>query len=152
MMKIISHRGNLSGPKTAIYGENNVQSILHCINLGFDVEIDVWRIDAGFYLGHDNPQSELSLDFLMTFNENLWIHCKNLLAISELRVFAELNYFWHEEDVMTLTSKNDIWVYPGNQPVQNSVAVLPEIHDDDITNCTAICTDYPFKYVLNEDK
>jgi len=151
-MKIISHRGNLSGPKTAIYGENNWKSIIHCLDLGFDVEIDIWRLDDRFYLGHDVPQFELTFAVLKKYKEKLWIHCKNKRAVVELREYNEFNFFWHENDLMTLTSRNDIWVFPGNQPIEDSVAVLPEIHDDDTTKCVAICTDYALNYKLNEDK
>lgn len=51
-MKIISHRGNLNGPNKQT--ENTIESIKLAINLGFDVEIDVWYIDNILYLGHDS--------------------------------------------------------------------------------------------------
>ena len=38
-MKIIAHRANLNGPN--INDENQISSINKCIDLGFDVEIDV---------------------------------------------------------------------------------------------------------------
>ena len=46
-MKVISHRGNLNGPNKQT--ENTIESIKTAINLGFDVEIDVWYIDKIFY-------------------------------------------------------------------------------------------------------
>jgi hypothetical protein len=56
------------------------------------------------------------------------------------------NYFWHEEDTMTLTSYGYMWVYPGKQPVKNSIAVMPEIHNDDISECKGVCSDYIKNY------
>ena len=52
-----------------------------------------------------------------------------------------IHYFWHQNDDITLTSKGYIWAYPGKQPIKNSIAVLPEIHNDDISNCIGICSD-----------
>ena len=47
-MKIISHRGNLEGriPED----ENNPDYIHEAIESGFDVEIDLWLYENGFYL------------------------------------------------------------------------------------------------------
>ena len=38
-MKIIAHRANLSGPNSK--NENKLSSIKKCIDLGYDVEIDI---------------------------------------------------------------------------------------------------------------
>ena len=56
------------------------------------------------------------------------------------------NYFWHEEDTLTLTSKKYLWVYPSKQPIKNSIAVMPELNDDDISECIGICSDYIENY------
>jgi hypothetical protein len=56
------------------------------------------------------------------------------------------NYFWHEEDTMTLTSHGYMWVYPGKQPIVGSIAVLPEIYNDDLHDCIGICSDYIKNY------
>jgi hypothetical protein len=58
----------------------------------------------------------------------------------------DVNYFWHEQDTITLTSHNHIWAYPGMQPIKDSVAVLPEINNDNLTQCAAICSDYIKRY------
>ena len=47
---------------------------------------------------------------------------------------------------MTLTSKSYIWAYPGKQPIKNSIAVMPEIHNDDISQCLGVCSDYIQNY------
>jgi hypothetical protein len=59
---------------------------------------------------------------------------------------SKLNYFWHESDKVTLTSKNIMWAYPGTQPLKGSIAVLPEWKEDDISQCAGICSDYIEKY------
>jgi hypothetical protein len=57
------------------------------------------------------------------------------------------NYFWHQEDDYTLTSKNFIWTYPGKEYKSKSVIVMPEwgnMSYDALRNveCYGICSDY----------
>ena len=81
-MKIISHRGNLDGPN--IGNENKKDQISACIDLGLDIEIDLWRIDEKFFLGHDDPETEISEKWLLEKKNYLWIHCKNLEGLEIL--------------------------------------------------------------------
>jgi hypothetical protein len=37
---------------------------------------------------------------------------------------------------------NIICAYPGKQPIKGSIAVMPEIHNDDLDACVGICSDY----------
>lgn len=121
-MKFISHRGNIE--KKIIEEENDPKKILYCISLGYDVEIDVWKIKDTFYLGHDEPQHEIDKTFL--FNKNLWCHAKNLNVLEDLLWQRTINCFWHENDKFTVTSHGYIWTYPGNEITINSIIVLPE--------------------------
>jgi len=146
-MKIISHRANLSGPETASNGENNSRSIINCIELGLEVEVDVWLIENRFFLGHDSPDELVSLEFLLKYKDYLWIHCKNSACLSSLIKMENINCFWHQNDDMTITSNGSIWVYPGKQPVSQSIAVMPEIFSEVFKDCEGICTDFPLKYV-----
>jgi hypothetical protein len=52
------------------------------------------------------------------------------------------HYFWHEGDTLTLTSMNVVWAYPGKQPIKGSIAVMPEINNDNLDDCIGICSDY----------
>ena len=140
-MILISHRGNINGRFED--WENKPEYIEDTLRLGYEVEIDVWFIDGKFFLGHDTPQFKTDYKFLT--NEKLWCHAKNLDALIEMKKYA-IHYFWHETDTVTLTSKNYIWAYPGNQPIKNSIAVLPEWKNDDISNCRGICSDYIQNY------
>jgi hypothetical protein len=72
----------------------------------------------------------------------LWIHCKNIEAVEWFNMLNSYHYFWHEEDTLTLTSMNVIWAYPGKQPIKGSIAVMPEIHNDNLDECIGICSDY----------
>jgi hypothetical protein len=144
-MILISHRGNINGKKEEL--ENKPQYIDESLSLGYDVEVDVWFIDGIFYLGHDNPQYGISLDWLYERKDKLWVHCKNVESIEKFNTLNEnYNYFWHQEDTVTLTSKNFIWAYPGKQPIKNSISVLPELFNDNTSVCIGICSDYIHNY------
>jgi hypothetical protein len=140
-MILISHRGNVNGK--IVEAENKPEYIIDALLMGYNVEIDVWFTDNKFWLGHDKPQYEIDYNFLV--NEKLWCHAKNVDAILEMKKYA-VHYFWHEEDTIALTSKNYIWAYPGKQPIKRSIAVMPEIYSEDISNCIGICSDYINRY------
>jgi hypothetical protein len=144
-MILISHRGNING-RSELY-ENSPNYIDSAIKKGYDVEVDIWLSNGNFYLGHDNPQYEIYLDWLSERKDNLWIHCKNIESIEKFNILNDnYNYFWHQEDTVTLTSKNFMWAYPGNQPIKNSISVLPELFNDNTSECIGICSDYIQNY------
>jgi hypothetical protein len=117
------------------------------ISKGYDVEIDVWYVEGQLYLGHDKPQYGIDFRWIRDRYNRLWAHCKNIDAILYFKDCEyDINYFWHQEDTLTLTSQNYIWVYPGKQPVKNSISVMPEINNDNITECIGICSDIIEKY------
>ena len=60
-MILISHRGNINGPNPSM--ENKPEYVLDAKLKGYDVEIDVWWKEDGFYLGHDEPQYKVSREF-----------------------------------------------------------------------------------------
>jgi hypothetical protein len=142
-MILISHRGNIDGPNEA--RENSPYYIMEAIAMGFDVEIDVWYRDNAWYLGHDYPTYKIEINWLLEREPKLWIHCKNLESLIEIKNYC-LHYFWHENDEFTLTSKNYIWAYPRKNPIKKSVVLLPEIHQNDITGCKGVCSDYVNNY------
>ena len=146
-MIFISHRGNLTGKKPEM--ENKPSYISDALNQGYHCEVDVWFVDNKFMLGHDEPKYGFPFVLFRSFYNKLWIHCKNTEAISALNDFPEthlLNYFWHQNDDVTLTSKGYIWAYPGKQPIKSSIAVLPELNNDDLTHAIGICSDNIKKY------
>jgi len=142
-MKLISHRGNINGK--IIEAENRPDYIDDTIRLGYDVEIDLWVVDGKIYLGHDSFQYEINDKWLDERIDKLWIHCKNVESLNWIKN-TSLHYFWHENDTLTLTSKNYIWVYPGKQPIVGSIAVMPEIFNDDVSSCLGVCSDFIQNY------
>ena len=148
-MKIIAHRANLNGPNPLT--ENHPDQIISCIESGYDVEIDV-RYDLEtdkVLLGHDESQYDVTWYWLAGKTDHLWIHCKDITTLHEFSTKTSgYNYFWHQNDDYTLTSKNQIWAYPGKTYTENTVIVMPEWVEMDwdklrVTCCYGVCTDYP---------
>ena len=146
-MKFIAHRGNFYGPNPNM--ENSIPYILKCINLGYNVEIDLWYENDKWFLGHDNPQYQTNIEFILKYTDNLWCHAKNKGALQELLKYKEINCFWHQEDDYTITTHKYIWVYPGQPLVPGCICVMPERANytmKELKQCYGICTDFVNKY------
>ena len=142
MNRLISHRGNLEGPKKD--QENRPEYLNKALAMGYDVELDIWYLNSKIYLGHDLPQYEVKEDYIESISDRAWFHCKNFEAIEFLSSSSDrYNYFWHQSDRFTLTSKGFIWTYPGEQTSENSIIVdLSKEAKINGYNCYAICADY----------
>jgi len=141
----ISHRGNIYGRSEK--DENSPDYILQALNSNYFVEIDLWVDQNKFLLGHDEPTYEIESSFLD--NEKLFVHCKNEEAIEFLHNNSlGCEYFWHDNDKYTLTSKGNIWTYMGSYCPKNSIALMPELFDAsiDYSNCYGICSDKIYFY------
>lgn len=144
-MIYIAHRGLFTGSDRL--NENNPKQIEKALMQGYECEIDVRLHNNKFFLGHDDMQYEVDEHYLK--DPRFWIHCKNIDALyyfSTCKTY-QYNYFWHENDQYTMTSKGFIWTFPGKDLTDNSVMVMPEYVDSDLTNtqnvtCYAICSDY----------
>ena len=136
-MILISHRGNITGIEKEL--ENKPDYIFNALDKGFDVEIDIWKYKGDLYLGHDEPQYKVDINFIQT--KGLWFHAKNINAFNELLNLKSV-CFWHQEDEVTLTSNGFIWTYPGKQLTEKSICVLPELNKVKNFKCAGICSDY----------
>lgn len=147
-MIFISHRGNLDGPDERT--ENSPLQIDKALKMGFDCELDIWFQDGNLYLGHDAGKYPIHFNWVLERSENLWVHCKNSEALYFFSAKKEINYFWHNEEKHTLTSRGVLWNLPGQEPHPNAISVLPESHANLYSNPNSInalgfCTDYPLK-------
>ena len=143
-MILISHRGNINGPNKD--RENSPDYILEALQ-NYHVEIDVWLINGQFMLGHDVPTYITNGLFLS--NPKLWCHAKNLEALVAMQHFSSIHCFWHQNDDVTLTSRNYIWTYPGKQIAsERAIAVVPEQVEFnwDISMAYGVCSDYVQRY------
>ena len=142
-MKLIAHKGNVNGPESL--KENTPEQIEWCIENGYDVEIDVRYSPEKdkFYLGHDDLQHEINWWWLAGKQKNLWIHCKDLFTLHEFTARTSgYNYFWHQRDDYTLTSKGQIWASPAQDYNKDTVRVIEDPEEVKEYDCYAICSDY----------
>ena len=143
-MRLISHRGNLFAGQTAPK-ENTEQAVYEALSLGFEVEVDLWKVNSNYYLGHDYPQNQVSFWFLVKNSRKLWFHCKNKAAF---RIFRYFGGFMHESEPFveskTIFSKWR-WNHSSNHNFDNrSVCVMPELHNlsiEDYRTAGAVCSD-----------
>lgn len=147
-MHVISHRGNISGRNEE--KENSPEYIQVALDLGYEVEIDIWYNNDKYYFGHDSPLYEVEESFINGIKDRSWFHCKNEDALNNLsNDFIDINFFWHEVDKYTLTSKGYIWAYPGQKILKNSIILFPENYPNEenkILLSSGICSDYVYKY------
>jgi hypothetical protein len=139
-MRIISHRGNIQGK--ILSEENSPEYINEALIQGFDVEIDVWFLKNTWYLGHDEPQYKVGLDFIL--NDSFWCHAKNFESLVVM-MKCGAHCFWHQEDDYTLTNQGIIWTYPNKNISSRSIIVCL---DDQSTHLAfdsgayGICSDF----------
>lgn len=146
-MKIISHRGNLRGPRPEL--ENRPSYIDSAYQLGFDIEVDLRFINGEFWLGHDEPQYKVDESWMDLRKDKIWFHCKDLESVLELkRRNKDYNYFCHSNDEFVLTSKGYVWVHNLKLNLTER-CVIPLLGLDDINKFTKeikgpVCTDYVY--------
>lgn len=150
-MKFISHRGNINGiiPNQ----ENRLNYIDDALSQGYDVEVDIWGVDGLLYTGHDSADYDIDIDWILDRANYLWIHVKNIKALDIMMKYDKvINYFWHQNDDVTLTSRNFIWTFPGKELTVNSIAVLPEVGKfHNISSAYGICSDFISLYKKQYD-
>jgi hypothetical protein len=140
-MKIISHRGNLTGSDQKL--ENKPEQIEKVINMGFDVEVDLRVEDNQLYLGHDFTQYNIEYEWIDNLKNNLWIHAKNYESVNFLKK-TNLNWFWHDQDDMTLTSHGFIW---SNIDKYFTEGITVSLYHKELPDyILGVCTDEPLEY------
>lgn len=145
-MIIIAHRGNINGPDKK--NENKPEYLIKAIDNNLYVELDLWKIENELFLGHDNPQYKIDIDFLLKYKEKIFCHCKNLDALYYILFNNfDIECFFHDKDECVLTSKKRIWNYPGSKLTDRSICVMPEKSSQIAENCFGVCTDYCINYI-----
>lgn len=141
-MRLISHRGNLVSP--APHKENSIPHLQNALDEGFDVELDLWRQDGEFFIGHDRPQYPVEHEWLNEKPHRLWIHCKNLNCL-QFMTQTDWRYFWHQSDEFTLTSTKHIWTFPQKQVTPQSILVCTNFNSTQAAmeyDMYGLCSDY----------
>jgi hypothetical protein len=157
-MILISHRGNVNGPDKE--KENTKSYIQSALDMGYHVEIDIWSHDGILFLGHDTPDYEVELEWLLERREKLLVHAKNFEALSSLTfnhldAQSQLATFFHENEKYTIINNGRnihgvvvnglIWAHD----IENisSKCIIPLIDKSDLDKkpkkqIWGICSDY----------
>lgn len=155
-MYLIAHRGNITGPNR---GAENSPSLISSVleTTDYDCQIDLRIINGKLFLGHDSADYKVGLDFLLFHKERLWIHCKNLDALTFFRTKVHeqgLNYFWHDKDQCTITSRGFLWFYPSKKVYPAGINLLPELNGIEFSRLErteGVCSDYIGVYKNEQD-
>jgi len=138
-MIFIAHRGNTEGPSSS---ENELEYMKHAYNMGYGVECDLQLFNNKLYFGHDEPQSLIDDEFIR--KDNVFCHAKTVDVLSIL-INLGVNCFFHDTDEVTLTSRGQIWCYPGVHP-DNENAIWLDLQGKSVPNVVGniygICGDY----------
>lgn len=126
--------------------ENTPSYIDTTISAGYEVEVDVNYINGKFYLGHDTPDYEITLNWMELRKGDIWFHCKNVESASELGKLYGFKFFCHTSDAFVLTSTNHIWVHDLAMSL-GTQCIIPLLSDEDIYDFKndivyGVCTDY----------
>lgn len=144
----ISHRGNINGRIPEL--ENTKSYIEEALNNNFDVEIDVRFCGNKLWMGHDELDEEIDIEWIYAHKERLWVHCKDIESILYLRQApSEIHYFGHTNDPFVLTSRKFLFCIPNNNLDQNCVMVMPEHFNftpRPDNKAGAVLTDFPINY------
>ena len=138
----ILHRGNSEGPSD---NENIKSKLYKNINEGWDIEIDIWKINEDLFLGHDSPKDLIDKNETLLTDSKTWIHCKNLDAFFYFYNHPEshkYNFFSHDKDDFSITSKGFLWGNIGKK-IDSTGSIEVVLSDSfEKKNGTGICIDY----------
>ena len=139
----IAHRALVNGPDKTI--ENDISAIVDRCSRGLYSEIDIWYKDYKWYLGHDAPEKQISLPYLLS--PYLFIHAKNVEAFHELQKLSDihglnLRIFYHTEEHYALTTRGETIIYPGLPEKEGWLYMMPERTQLVLQSCSMICSDY----------
>ena len=119
--------------------ENEPFYIVESLEKWFYVDIDVWYKKGHFYLGHDEPQYKVKIEFLQ--NRKLWCHAKNIDAFYHMVDDEKIHCFSHDKDEVALTSKGYFWSLSNTKITDKSISVMPSDYLDLPKNIAGVCSD-----------
>ena len=82
-----SHRGNLQGAEP--HRENTERQIVRCINLGFDVEIDLWYLNNTYWLDMMKHLIKHPETFCLDIKKNFGVMLK---IIKHFLIYSKITY------------------------------------------------------------
>jgi|TARA_B100000900_G_scaffold406739_1_gene418225 hypothetical protein len=142
-MILISHRGNINGRNPEM--ENNPEYIQQALDLGYDVEVDVWGWEDGrLSLGHDFPQYDIDYEFLR--QDGIWCHAKDIVGFYLLSKDKDIHCFSHTRDIVALTTKGYFWSTWRQKMTNKTICVMPPRNKKLSNYIAGVCSDYIEEY------
>lgn len=148
-MIFISNAGNLKERNEELM--NHPDQIKKCLDLGFNVRVDVKFSKDNFYLV--NQEDRFPIETKLLEDYRIWCQAKDILTLNALSSSLNINCFYLKKDKFTITSKSFIWNIDKTRIVKNSIYQM--IGDDWKTAkskaifCYGICSDIP-EVLLND--
>ena len=141
----IAHRGNLRGINEE--RGNTVPYIQEALDMGYHAEVDVWQRHDRFYLGHDQAEDAVEVDFLLL--SGVWCHAKDVATMNAL-VGAGAHCFFQAKDDVVMTSHGYLWTHSACEVVTPR-SILTVIEFDctrlaDVPLAAGICSDHVASY------
>ena len=147
-MKIISHRGNVSG--ISHEEENKPEKIIE-IGKKYRIEIDVWKVDESLYLGHDDKNYPINTQFLIS--NNTLVHCKNVECFEYLSNFRDIESFYQSEEKIVITSAGNYLYHSSASLGEDNIEGSIHVHLNDkgdvkhLNNTNSLITDFVTSYI-----
>ena len=139
-LRFIAHRGNISGKE--VESENKIYYVLKALDQSYDVEVDVRSKEGEIYIGHDYCQEKFPFEKFQIHAHKMWIHCKDLESLRHFKSeVVGWNYFFHDNDLATLTSSGVIWLHENAGVVPGGVLVHLKDNPIKTGNLFGICAD-----------
>jgi hypothetical protein len=145
--EFIAHRGLQFGSDNLL--ENRIELLEENAKAGMKSECDVWWRRGNFYLGHDHPATQISLDWLIAHKDPLLLHAKDIETFHKLKSIRDeegidFHIFYHTDEDVILTTYGEVIVYPGVPVLEGWVSMMPEMCGYRLFSNSAIayCSDY----------
>ena len=148
LKKFLEHPIERVGIPPAMYPktENTPEQIDFAIEHGCFVEVDLWHVEGSLFLGHDKPETEVQINWLIQRKHKLILHYKNLGCASN-PFLIDFNSFCHDQDSFTITQKGMGWTTQKELLNKDSIWVVNGKKESiEGIECLGICTDYPIFY------
>ena len=130
-MIYISYRGIFDGNN--FEDANTPPQLGKALGMGFSCMIDVWKVGDKFYLGNDQPITEVTAKYLQG---NRWYinarntEMQNWLPTQNQKLYPNWFFFPFMPPPQYVTASNGKLITPGTVPINNSsIIFLPEITD-----------------------
>lgn len=142
---IISHLGNIDGRQPE--RENTLKYLQEALKAGWHICVDVQFLRGSFVLPHDRGFDVAPPGFFS--KQRVWSRCHNAETMDAL-CNINAHAFLGVDCALALTSAQFIWTLPPHDLSPRSIAVYPELADDnwlEMFEPAGLCSNEPARYI-----